>query len=183
MSWPTKKHASEYYQGSPTVQVKILDVVQKIRQNHAMEHATINLLLKRMENKIRLIGYASPGGFYIIGDVSTQVLDESAHEALDQLRKGKRHLAISPMCGTNLVIAGLVAGATSMVAGRGYKGWTRFSRMATASIFAAIAAQPLGQLAQKYVTTDSDQHNVTSIDITKRGIGEITVHHVHILRS
>lgn len=183
VSWPKIKQTSEYYQGSPTFQKILLDWAGKIRQNHAMEHATITLLLKNLENKAHLLGYASPGGFHILGDVPTDVIEQSVNEALKQFKKGKENLAVSPMCGTNLVVAGLVASAASMVAGRGHRGWSRFSRMATASIFAAIAAQPLGQLAQKYITTNSDQYNVTSIHVTKKGIGKFTVHHVEILRS
>ncbi len=183
MSWSRNKHTSEYYRGSPTLRTSLLDLAGKVRQNHAMEHATIALLLKRMDGKVRLLGYAGLGGFHIIGDIPTETLEQSAQEALQQLRGGKKDLAVSPMCGTNLVVAGLVAAAASMIAGKGHRGWSRFSRMTTASIFAALAAQPLGQLAQKHITTDSEQDNVTSIRVTRKGSGKLTLHTVEILRS
>ncbi len=183
MTWPEKKQSSEYFKGSSDIRIDLLDLIRVVRQNHAMEHATITMLLDRLDRKIRLIGYTSSNGFYIVGDIPTDVLEQSAKDALLQLRGGESGLAVSPMCGTNLVVAGLVASIASMIAGKGHNGWSKFSRMATASTFAALAAQPLGRLAQKHITTDADQLNVTSIRVTKKGTGKLARHKVEILRS
>ncbi|MFO8101504.1 MAG: DUF6391 domain-containing protein [Dehalococcoidia bacterium] len=183
MAWPSRKPPKEHFHGSPKKQALLLDMVRVLRQNHAMEHATINVLLKQLSRKVRLLGYTSLAGFYIVGDISTETLEQSAREALRQLQEGKKEIAISPMCGTNLVVTGLVAGAASMIAGRGHSGWSRFQRMATASMIGAILAQPLGLLAQKHITTDAGQADVTSLRVTRRGGGMLTWHKVEILRS
>ncbi len=183
MAWPGSKSSGEYFTGSPEKRTLLLDTIRVLRQNHAMEHATIDVLLKRLERKVRLLGYAGPSGFYMVGDIPTETLEQSAQEALRQLRGGNRDIAVSAMCGTNFVVAGMVAGAASMIAGRGHSGWSRFQRMATASIIAAILSPPLGQLAQRHLTTDAEQDNVTSLRVVKKGWGRLTWHKVEILRS
>ena len=183
MSLPGSKPSSEYFSGSPKLRTSLLHVARVLRQNHAMEHATIAVLLKRLDKKVRLLGYTTPGGFYIIGDIPTEILEQSAKDALRQLQEGEESLAVSSMCGTNLVVAGLAAGIASMIAGRGHSGWSKFSRMATASTIAALAAQPLGRLAQKHITTNAEQDNVTSLQVTKKEAGRLTGHKVEILRS
>ena len=183
MSWQGRKSSSEYFNGSSKLRVRLLDVGRALRQNHALEHATIAVLLKRLDRKVRLLGYTSPGGYYIFGAIPTETLEQSAKDALRQLREGKEDLAVSSMCGTNLVVAGLAAGMASMIAGRGHSGWSKFSRMATASMIAAVVAQPLGRLAQKHITTDAEQDNVTSIRVMKKGSGRLTRHKVEVLRS
>ncbi len=183
MSWPARKPSGEYFTGSPEKRYVLRDMLRVLRQNHAMEHATINVLLKRLDRKVRMLGSAGLSGFYIIGDIPTETLEQSAKEALRLLHEGNRDMAVSAMCGTNLVVAGLVAGAASMIAGRGHSGWNKFQRMATASIIAAMLAQPLGQLAQRHITTDAGQDNVTNLRVVKKGSGRLSWHKVEILRS
>jgi len=50
----------------------ILDfpLVSRIRRNHGLEHATLNILSQRFPNQT-LAGYSVPAGFYILGDVPT----------------------------------------------------------------------------------------------------------------
>ncbi len=183
MSWPRKTPQSEYFNGSPNLRIRLWDSIRLIRKNHALEHATLTIVTKRLNRKVRLIGYASLNGFFLIGNIPADTLEQATEEALDQLHGGKRDLAISPLCGTNLVMAGLVAGAASMFAGRGYHGWNKFSRMAVASMIAAIAAQPLGKLAQRHITTDADQADVTGIRVRQIGAGRFVGHYVEVLRS
>ena len=58
-------------------------VVNAVRRNHALEHATISILLSRHGPNIRVLGRAAPDGFYIYGDIPTETLRELAHEGLE----------------------------------------------------------------------------------------------------
>ena len=62
------------------------ELVNSIRRNHALEHATIAVMLDR-QGPMRVIGRASPDGFYVYGNVTTERLAEYATEALAH-RKG-----------------------------------------------------------------------------------------------
>src|SRR3972149_2826028 len=88
-------------------------LVNAVRRNHALEHATISVLLDRLGHHRRVRGRAAPDGFYIYGDISTESLREFAYEGLTRLQRGEAHLAVSPLCGTNLAVAGLLAGLGS----------------------------------------------------------------------
>ncbi|MCS7002242.1 MAG: DUF6391 domain-containing protein, partial [Dehalococcoidia bacterium] len=54
-----------------------IPIIDATRQNHALEHATISILLQRLPQPVRLIGRSTPFGFYIHGDVPTEPLIES----------------------------------------------------------------------------------------------------------
>ena len=102
-------------------------LVNSVRRNHALEHATISILLSR-QGPMRIVGRAVADGFYIYGDISTDRLREFADEALLRLQKGEAHLAVSPLCGTNIAVAGR-ASRTRLVRGDGRgaaKDWGSF---------------------------------------------------------
>ena len=86
----------------------LLRPLDRVRRNHALEHATIAVLI---ENGVRppLAGYSVPGGFLVYGRVSTEMLSAASSQALDRLQSGERELAISPYCGSNLVVGAVLA--------------------------------------------------------------------------
>jgi len=173
--------SNESLDGSENLRTEAMDMLNALRQNHALEHATISLLLTQLEGKIRLVGRAGLTGFYLYGDIPTEVLEDAAREALRRLQEGEEELAVSPMCGTNLVVAGLAAGIASMIAGRGHRGLSKFNRVVMASVIAMLVAQPLGRLAQKHITTTADLGNVSIVRVTKRGDGRRTRHKVEVI--
>jgi hypothetical protein len=63
-------------------------VINSVRRNHALEHATISILLSR-HGPMRIVGRAVSDGFYIYGDVPTERLRKLADEALLRLQRGK----------------------------------------------------------------------------------------------
>lgn len=160
----------------------IFEIVSSIRQNHALEHATIAILLTRLNRRVRLVGRAGLTGFDLYGNVPSDILEDCANEALRRLHKGEDELAVSPICGTNLVVAGLAAGIAGVIAGRGCSGMTKLSRVLAASTAAAIVSQPLGTLAQKHITTSPHIDNISAIKVTKRGDGVFTRHNVEVIR-
>jgi hypothetical protein len=138
-------------------------VINSVRRNHALEHATISILLSR-HGPVRVVGRAVPDGFYIYGDIPTDRLRELADEALARLQRGEAYLAVSPLCGTNIAVAGVLAGVGSYLA-LGAKRGGGVSAAIVAAVVAIIAAQPLGRLIQKHYTTSPDLDGVRIVSV------------------
>lgn len=155
--------------------------IDAVRRNHALEHATIAVMLGR-QGPMRVVGRASPDGFFVWANVATEKLSEFAAEALERLQRGEAHLAVSPLCGTNLVVAGVLAGAGSYAAatmGRRSKGSDRFEGLSgamMAALLGVVAAQPLGRLIQKHYTTRPDLEGVEIVSVDR--IGRTSLHKV-----
>ena len=123
-----------------------------VRENHALEHATI-VLLSQQFPETRLAGVSIAAGFFIFGDVPTEVVLPTAQEALSRLRGEEPDLAIHERCGTNLAVAGLLTGLAAMSVTRLRKPYNTFNNVVLASTAALVIARPLGLLAQRYITT------------------------------
>ncbi len=115
-------------------------VINAVRRNHALEHATISILLSRHGPQVRVVGRAAPDGFYIYGDIPTERLREFAHEGLARLQRGEAHLAVSPLCGTDLAVAGVLAGLASLLAAGGRTRIQGIPGAVMAAMLAVIAA-------------------------------------------
>jgi Domain of unknown function (DUF6391) len=140
-------------------------VVNAVRRNHALEHATISILLNR-HGPMRVVGRAVPDGFYIYGEIPTERLRELADEALARLQRGEADLAVSPLCGTNIAVAGVLAGLGSYAAlGAGSRRIGGVSGAIMAAMVAVLAAQPLGRLIQKHYTTSPDLRGVRIVSV------------------
>lgn len=162
------------FRNGPTAR-RILDAV---RRNHALEHATVAVLLGKLGPGTRLVARSTADGFYIFGDVPTQRLEESVTEALARLKQGESHLAISPLCGTNLAVAGILAGLASILVMGGSSRWDRTPSVLMSAMLAVLAAQPLGRLAQKYVTTSPDVAQMQVVAVHRGGWGPGIYHKV-----
>jgi hypothetical protein len=135
-----------------------------VRQNHALEHATIVLLSKAYPD-IRLAGVSFAAGFFVFGDVPTQAVWPAAEQALRRLRGGEPEMAIHERCGTNLAVAGILTGLSAMSVAKLRKPYNNFNNVILASTAALVLARPLGLLVQKYWTTrtPNDSMRVTSV--------------------
>src|SRR5260370_24870266 len=76
---------------------------RRVRQNHALEHATITILSNTVPD-LRVSARSNWQGFTIFGDVDLGQLRRALDEALRRLQAGEAELAIHPNCGTNLVV-------------------------------------------------------------------------------
>jgi hypothetical protein len=153
------------------------DAINSIRRNHALEHATITLMLAR-QGPMRVIGRAGTDGFYVYANVASDRLEEFAHEALGRLQRGESSLAVSPLCGTNIAVAGILAGAASAFALLGKRSFLDgVSRAITASMVAIVASQPIGRLIQKNYTTSAELDGVRIVSVERVG-GDIGLHKV-----
>ena len=130
-------------------------MIGSMRRNHALEHATVSVLLSRLGPNIRLVGRAVTSGFYIYGNVPAQELEAAAAEALVRMQRGEKQLAVSPLCGTNLAVAGTLAGIAALLTVGSGNRWERMPNVLMSAMLAVLAGQPLGRLAQKHLTTDA----------------------------
>lgn len=164
--------------------MSILGFVHSARQNHALEHATVHVL-SRANPYVRIMGRSTDTGFFIYGGVSTQELANAATEALARLQQGENHLAIHPRCGTNIAVTGLLSGLAAFGAtlGRPRSRWERLPIALTAATVAAIAAQPLAQIAQERVTTSTDVEGLYIANITRQERASYVVHKVAVGRE
>ena len=158
-----------------------LELITAIRQNHALEHATVSELVRRL-GPISLVGRAVASGFYIYGDLPTRAVEEAAKEGLRRMQRGQSELAISPLCGTNIVVAGVLTGLTTALS-LGRKNRIRhLPRAMMAATLSVLAARPLGRLAQKHLTTTSDLSNVTIVGVQRSERGGRVFHRVETAR-
>jgi hypothetical protein len=153
-------------------------MIAAVRRNHALEHATVSILLGRLGQHTRLVGRASLDGFYIYGNVPADKISECAAEGLARLKRGESHLAVSPLCGTNLAVAGVLAGLASLLAVGNRRRFERLPNVLAAAVLAVVGAQPLGRLVQKHVTTSTDLGRLEIVGVTSVGRGLIPLHKV-----
>jgi len=147
------------------------DLVGTVRRNHALEHATITVMLRKIGHDIRMVGRATRDGYYLYADVPVELLEESTTEALRRMKSGEGHLAVSPLCGTNLAVAGALAGVASMLAvGNGNRA-EKVPNVILASMLAVLAAQPVGRMVQRYLTTSPDLADTEIVGIKQGGRG------------
>lgn len=135
-----------------------------VKQNHALEHATI-VLLSRQFPDTRLAGVSFAAGFFVFGEVPPEAIIPAASEALRLLRTTAPEMAIHERCGTNLAVTGILTGLAAMAVARMRRPFNSFNNVILASTAAIILARPLGLTVQRYVTTQtpSDSMVVTGL--------------------
>lgn len=156
--------------------------VSRIRRNHGLEHATLHILSERYP-KINLAGHSDMGGFWVLGDVSTEEVESAVNEGLDRMRNGEHNLAVHPNCGTNFVTAGTFAGVAASLAmlGVGRRFRDKLERVPLAASLATVAlmfAQPMGLIIQERVTTSGAPEALEVVDIVPSHRGRIKAHRV-----
>ncbi len=129
-----------------------------VRENHALEHATIVLLSRRFPD-VRFSGISFASGFFVFGDVPTVAIRPAAEQALARLRGGEPEMAIHERCGTNLAVTGLLTAFTAMMVARQRKPYNSFNNIMLATTASIVAARPLGLLVQRFVTTRTPASN------------------------
>lgn len=145
-------------------------LIDATRRNHALEHGTVSIMLGRTGPNLRLVGRAVSDGFYIYGRVPTELLAECAEEALTRFHRGERSLAVTPLCGTNIAVAGILSGTLATMAMGGQRRFDRLPNVFSAAMIGVVLSQPAGRWVQKYLTTRPD---LAAIRITgiRRGLG------------
>src|SRR5215208_4841285 len=135
-----------------------------LRRNHALEHATIAVMMEREPGR-KLNGFSTDDGFFVQGVRSISEVESAAREAMRRLQNGEKKLAIHRNCGTTIVAANLLSAIFFLVT-LGfflYLGLGNLSLMILGilgSVVLAFALRiPLSLILQRFVTTDADLTN------------------------
>ncbi|QBD81332.1 hypothetical protein EPA93_37300 [Ktedonosporobacter rubrisoli] len=140
---------------------------RRIRQNHALEHATITIL-SGMIPDLSVSARSSSEGFIIFGNVDLGLLRRALDEALSRLKAGEAELAIHPNCGTNLAVGVTLVTVGTLLGLASSHTRTRVATAAASSIAGWAAARPLGEYIQKHFTTLPDLEGVRVTEIARR---------------
>jgi hypothetical protein len=162
--------------------LRIRQMALRLRRNHGLEHATLNILSKRFPNT-PMGGHSSINGFWLLGEIPTEAVQKAVQEGLHRMKNGEHQLAVHANCGTNFAVSGTlagVAGASAML-GVGKRLRDKLDRLALAASLATMAlilSQPLGLLLQANVTTSGEPGDLEVVEIVQTHQGWITAHHV-----
>jgi hypothetical protein len=169
---------------SSIIQTDILNSppISRIRRNHGLEHATLHILAHYLPHTM-LAGHSDLGGFWIIGDVPSEILHVAVQEAITRLRAGESSLAIHPNCGTNYATMGALAGLAGAAAmmGSGRQLRDKLNRLPIAAVLATITlmfSRPLGLLLQERVTTSGNPGALEITLITRKNQGRVNIHRI-----
>ncbi|MDN5318464.1 DUF6391 domain-containing protein [Thermovirga lienii] len=143
-------------------------VNKKVRKNHALEHATINVIEERYGIDM-LSGISTEEGFSVNGPVSPELALTAASEALSRLKKGEKELAIHARCGTTIVVVNTLSSLVFILALIA----TDTLGLATvllAILVAWILGPYISRYAQAYITTlaEVDDLVITGAEIKPR---------------
>ena len=155
-------------------------LLRDVRRNHALEHATVAVLLERGARP-PLGGYSTRGGFFIFGKLTMASIEDAAREALNRLREGQKELAISPFCGTNIITRALLTGlVTALVMNRKQGRLRRLPTLAAGIVGAAVVSRPIGHSLQRRYTTLAEPAGQEIVDVRRVWAGPFTVHRVQV---
>jgi hypothetical protein len=151
-----------------TLPVQMVQVAmdKRRRRNHALEHATVNVLEQKYGQRLPMSGFAEQDGFLVQGSASPQIVMAAAREGLQRLQAGETQLAIHPRCGTNIVTGQLLSAVTFFGVLLLLGNLTLFNALLAMILAIAVArtfANPLGMFLQRTLTTSTDVRGV-SID-------------------
>ena len=141
-------------------QLKNMFANKILRRNHALEHATIVVMMERDPSR-KFNGFSDDDGFFVQGVRSTDEVDSAAREALRRMTAGEKRLAIHRNCGTTIVAANLLAAVFFLGAiGLGlYMNWSIYFMVLGGIVLSLLLRVPLSLLLQRFVTTDADLTN------------------------
>ena len=172
----------------------IEQLLNRVRRNHALEHATINLLSRRHPG-VPLVGISGPQGFTLYSSMSAEDIIPAARQALRALQSGAAALAIHENCGTNLAITAMLTTLATMLGlrhtpggartatrdtGRAWRSFLeRLPQTVLLNAMALVVAMPVARWVQANVTTSPDVEGLEIVSFftdCRGGLSRIRVH-------
>lgn len=149
-----------------TVPVQIWKIAksQNIRRNHAIEHATINVLEKLAGHRLNISGLSRENGFYITGIQNPEMVEQAAIQALGLLKEGDCQLAIHRRCGTDVAIANFISALVFLALLLTTGSFSIFN-IIIALLLSNLISPYLGEYVQKYFTTSCDVINMKIVGL------------------
>ena len=160
-----------------------LSLLDRIRRNHALEHATLNLLGRRHPGA-QAMGLSGPRGFTIYTSLTAEEIVPAVMDALKRLKSGEAALRVHRNCGTNTVVTATLTTLATLLGIRGThpslrKNLERLPHLILLNVLALLAAPPLAEWVQGTLTTDANVANVEIASVFTdyyRGLQRIRVH-------
>ena len=163
---------------------KFMNIIRRVRRNHALEHATIHVLSSQYRNT-SIVGRSDSKGFYLYTELSHEAVEEGIFQAERRLRSGEKHLAIHPNCGTNLLVGGIMSAGAAFLSLQGSKDekfHERIQRLPLAILGAMagiLLAQPIGTRIQQHLTTQSELGSLSVSSIRAMRSGRSRLYRIH----
>ena len=164
--------------------MKIDDILmgRRVRQNHALEHATFTIMAQR-NPAFSGSARSFSDGFIVFADVDLGELRRCAEEALQRLQAGEAELAIHPNCGTNLAVGISLVTIGTLLGMASNQPRTRVAAAAASSFAGWAAARPVGEYVQRHFTTLPDLKGVRITEIYRRKFLGATFIQVHTVQE
>lgn len=140
------------------VQLLRIALNRRLRENHAVEHATINVLEARYGAR-GLSGLAREDGFLIRGWTDRASLEAASREALVRLQRGETDLIIHRRCGTSQAAGNILFGLlllAVLLAGGGVD----LLFVVLGGLLLLLISEHVGILVQRTLTTTGDVSDV-----------------------
>ncbi|MDI6861145.1 MAG: DUF6391 domain-containing protein [Caldisericia bacterium] len=149
-----------------TIPLQIIEIAinKNLRKNHALEHATINVIEEEMNKRGILSGYARENGFYVFGRIDPEILLKASEIGREKLILGETHYAIHERCGTSIGVASFLTIIFFLLLIILTSSFNIFLLL-IAIILGQILGPPLGKLTQKYFTTDPDVSDIKIVSV------------------
>ena len=143
---------------------------RRLRQNHALEHATITIL-QQHDPRVRIIARSTSRGFRLYGTAGIEDVRLAVDEAMRRLRGGEHNLAITQRCGTTVAV-GVLLGTLGLWLSEFMRSPRQKVALGIATSLAiAVSSQPVGLLAQRHLTTESELDGLRVRDVRTRSLG------------
>ncbi|MCD6420347.1 MAG: hypothetical protein J7L41_06515 [Synergistetes bacterium] len=136
---------------------------KRVRKNHAIEHATINVL-EETGRYSNLSGLSKEDGFFIRGPLEPVTVERAARVALARLKNGETELVVHKRCGTTMATINFIA-AITFIALLLITGYLSFLNVLLALVVATILGPILSPTVQKHITTSSDVHDMEIVGV------------------
>ncbi|GAQ25829.1 DUF6391 domain-containing protein [Tepidanaerobacter syntrophicus] len=139
---------------------------RRVRKNHSLEHATINVLEQRYGRPLQAGGLAYSNGFSLSGPDLPPIYEvmSAVKEAQFRMINGETDLAIHPRCGTSIAAANFLFSLAFIIV-LFYGHHLSLINVILAFLLANILAKPFGRVLQKYFTTYPKVDDVAIQDI------------------
>jgi hypothetical protein len=148
-----------------------LPLSKRLRQNHALEHATI-AILQQHDPRARIIARSTSRGFRLYGTARADEVRVAADEAIRRLRGGESSLAITQRCGTTVAV-GVLLGTLGLWLSEFMRSPRQKIALGIAtSVAIAVSSQPVGLLAQRHITTESRLDGLRVSEVKGRTLGK-----------
>ncbi len=145
---------------------------KELRGNHALEHATINVLEEKFGYQ-GLAGMANENGFIIQGMVDPLHLEMAAAAGLRRLQQREDSLVIHDRCGTSILAANFVTSVIFLLLLL-QTGMFNLINVLLAIFLAQIIGPIVGKIIQRYLTTSTqvDDFQIVGVEYkAKVGMG------------